>query len=59
MSDAGGEYKSEAFDNMLKDKGIKILQSVPHTAQQNGRAERIIRTLMFLRVADLMGCSFA
>ena len=46
MSDAGGEYKSNAFIKMLKDKGIEILQSVPHAHQQNGRAERIIRTLM-------------
>ena len=46
MSDAGGEYTSKAFINLLKDKGIEILQSVPHAHQQNGRAERIIRTLM-------------
>jgi len=46
MSDAGGEYKSVAFDKMLKDRGITILQSVPYAHQQNGRAERIIRTLM-------------
>lgn len=46
MSDGGGEYKSEFFDNMLKDRGIKILQSAPHTPQQNGRAERMMRTLM-------------
>ena len=46
MSDAGGEYKSKAFNDMLKDKGIEILQSIPHTHQQNGRAEQIIRTLM-------------
>ena len=31
MSDAGGEYKSDAFDEMLKDRGIKILTSTPHT----------------------------
>jgi Integrase core domain len=31
MSNAGGEYKSEAFDAVLCDKGIRILQSVPHT----------------------------
>ena len=30
MSDGGGEYKSKAFDDMLKDKGIEILQSVPN-----------------------------
>jgi hypothetical protein len=45
MSDAGGEYTSKAFVAMMKDKGIQINQSVPHAHQQNGRAERIIRTL--------------
>lgn len=39
MSDAGGEYKSDAFLEMLKDEGIKIRQSAPYTPQQNGRAE--------------------
>ena len=42
MSDIEGEYKSDAFDLMLKNKGIKILQSTPHTPQQNGCAERFI-----------------
>ena len=46
MSDAGGEYKSAAFNKMLKDKGIEILQSIPYAHQQNGRAERIIQMLM-------------
>ncbi len=45
MSDAGGEFTSKAFTTMLKEKGIEILQSIPHAHQQNGRAERIIRTL--------------
>ena len=39
MSNAGGEYKSKAFDLMLKEQGICILQSAPHTPQQNGHAE--------------------
>ena len=39
MSDAGREYKSKAFDLMLKEQGIHILQSAPHTPQQNGHAE--------------------
>jgi transposase InsO family protein len=39
MSDASGEYKSDTFLGILKAKGIKILQSVPFTPQQNGRAE--------------------
>jgi len=46
MSDAGGEFKSKAFINMLTERGIKILQSIPHVHQQNGCAERIIQTLM-------------
>lgn len=33
MSDARGEYKSDAFDELLKGSGIKILTSVPHTPQ--------------------------
>ena len=44
MSDAGGEYK--AFDLMLKEQGIHILQSAPHTPQQNGHAEQFMRTVM-------------
>ena len=31
MSDAGGEYKSRAFDDLLKGEGICIFQSAPHT----------------------------
>ena len=46
MSDAGGEYKSDAFLKTLKDAGTKILQSVPHTPQQNGHAECFMRTIM-------------
>jgi hypothetical protein len=46
MSDAGGEYKSDAFLKTLKDAGIKILQSAPHTPQQNGCAERFMRTVI-------------
>jgi transposase InsO family protein len=46
MSDAGGEYKSAAYDKMLKENGIEILTSAPHQPQQNGRAERLNRTLM-------------
>jgi len=46
MSNAGGEFKSKVFISMLTEKGIKILQSIPHAHQQNGCAERIIQTLM-------------
>ena len=31
MSNSDGEYKSAAFDELLKNKGIRILQSIPCT----------------------------
>ena len=46
MSDAGGEYKSDTFDLMLKNKRVKILQSALHTPQQNGHTERFIQTII-------------
>ena len=46
MSDASGEYKSDAFDRALLEKGIIINQSAPWTPMQNGRAERLMCTLM-------------
>jgi hypothetical protein len=46
MSDAGGEYKSDAFLSVLKAKGIKILQSVPFVPQQNGHVEGLNCTIM-------------
>lgn len=44
--DFGGEYESNDFKNMLKSKGIVTFHSVPYMHQQNGRAERFIRTIM-------------
>jgi hypothetical protein len=46
MSDFGGEYKSLKFDKLVKDLGIEIRASTPRTPQQNGRAERLNRTIM-------------
>ena len=45
MSNAGEEYKSKVFDKQLLDNGIHVFQSAPHTPQQNGRAEQLMRTL--------------
>jgi len=42
MSDAGGEYRSNTFDEVLKNRGIRIFQSTPHTPQQNGWTERLM-----------------
>jgi len=39
MSDAGGEYKSKAFGQLMRDQGIHVYESAPHTPQQNGRTE--------------------
>jgi len=30
MLDASGEYRSNTFDEVLKNKGIRIFQSTPH-----------------------------
>jgi hypothetical protein len=46
MSDGGGEYKSDTFNAMLKNKGIKILLSLLYTTQINGCAECFMRTIM-------------
>ena len=46
MTDAGGEYKSIDLQNKFKNLGIITRTSVPHMHQQNGRAERLNRTLM-------------
>ena len=46
MSNVRGEYKSNAFDVLLKQHEIKILQSALHTPQQNGHAERFMYIMM-------------
>ena len=46
MTDAGGEYKSFNLSNQFKELGISHQMSVPHMHQQNGRAERLNRTLI-------------
>ena len=46
MSNAGGEYKFRAFDDLLKGEGICIFQSAPHTPQQNSHTEQFMHTVM-------------
>jgi transposase InsO family protein len=46
MTDAGGEYKSLDLRDKFKQMGILNRTSVPHMHQQNGRAERLNRTLI-------------
>ena len=44
-SDGGGEYTGEAFQSLLRDRGIRHETSCPHSPHQNGTAERQWRTL--------------
>ena len=46
MSDAGGEFKSDALTVKFKEMGIKTHTSIPYMHQQNGHAERLNQTLM-------------
>ena len=46
MSDAGGEYKSRAFNDLLKGEGICIFKSASHTPQQNGHTEHFMCIVM-------------
>jgi len=39
-ADNGGEYQSKAFQDFLREKGIKPEESIPYIHQQNGDAER-------------------
>ncbi len=43
--DMGGEYNNTAFLDFCKTKGILVRFACPQTSPQNGRAERILRTL--------------
>ena len=45
-TDNGGEYLSSAFQNYLKERGIRHELTVPHSPQQNGVSERMNRTLV-------------
>lgn len=44
--DNGGEYISHNFAEFCKENGIIIDFTVPYTPQQNGKAERMNRTLV-------------
>ena len=46
ISNAGGEYRSEAFDKLLAGNRITAYQSAPHIPQQNGHTERFMWTIM-------------
>lgn len=45
-SDRGTEYTNKKVDQFCKSRGIQQQYSVPNSPQQNGRAERLNRTLV-------------
>lgn len=45
MSDRGGEFENKAFDKVFAEDGTVKRRTVHDTPQQNGKAERINRTL--------------
>lgn len=44
-TDQGTEFMSSAFQAFLRDEGMKHQTSVPYEPQQNGRAERFVRSV--------------
>ena len=52
-SDNGGEYRNRRLTRFCKTMGIKQQFSEPYTPEQNGRAERINRTLLEMVKAKL------
>jgi len=45
-TDDGGEYAGKGFEDTLKEHGIEHITSCPRCPGQNGRSERLNRTLM-------------
>ena len=45
-SDRGGEYMSNSFQDLLDSRGIKHQKVAPYSSEQNGKAERLNRTLV-------------
>lgn len=43
--DNGGEYNNSDFHRYFDTHGIQVRFSCPHTSQQNGKSERMIRTI--------------
>lgn len=44
-SDNGGEFVSDAFTAHLEETGVERQRSAPYAHQQNGKAERVMRTI--------------
>lgn len=58
-TDNGTEYVNETLGTYFREKGITHQTTVPYTPQQNGRAERLNRTLMEKTRAMLLEAKLA
>jgi len=45
LTDNGGEYVNDNLESYFKSRGISHQTTMPYTSQQNGKAERLNRTL--------------
>lgn len=45
QSDNGGEFKNSSLNQFFSNHGVQSRYTCPHTSQQNGHAERMIRTV--------------
>ena len=45
-TDGGGEFTGSQYESMLKEEGIKHQTTAPYTSAQNGKSERLHRTIM-------------
>lgn len=43
--DNGGEYANSRFQNLYNSNDIQMCFFCPHTSQQNGKSERMLRTI--------------
>ena len=56
-SDGSGEYVNEQLRSFLRDEGITVETSLPHSPQQNGSAGRKNRYLTEMTRSMLIGAS--
>ena len=45
-TDGGGEYVNHTLEDFMRSRGISHQTTMPYTPQQNGKAERLNRTLL-------------
>ncbi len=58
-TDNGGEFENEQLNGYLQDKGIVKETTMAHTPQQNGVAERMMRTIKEAAGAMLTGAGMS